>query len=103
MVGCTGKTMLYQSLTDGATGLYEQQDKDQPASNLCGKFYTDENGNYSFYCLKPTPYPIPDDGPAGKLLNVLDRHPYRPAHVHLLVSCLGATVVLGQSDRTLRF
>jgi catechol 1,2-dioxygenase len=66
-------------------GLYEQQDEEQPKSNLCGKFYTDENGDYAFYCLRPTPYPIPYDGPAGKLLQLLDRHPYRPAHIHFIV------------------
>ena len=29
---------------------------------------------------------VPDDGPAGKLLKLMDRHPYRPAHIHLMVS-----------------
>ena len=53
---------------------------------------TDANGEYAFYCLRPTPYPIPFDGPAGKLLQLLDRHPYRPAHIHLIVS--GPHVVL---------
>jgi len=66
-------------------GLYEQQDEKQVDSNLRGKFKTDENGEYAFYCLRPTPYPIPYDGPAGKLLQLLDRHPYRPAHIHLIV------------------
>ncbi|KIW57629.1 hypothetical protein, variant [Exophiala xenobiotica] len=66
-------------------GLYEQQDENQVDSNLRGKFKTDENGEYAFYCLRPTPYPIPYDGPAGKLLQLLDRHPYRPAHIHLIV------------------
>ncbi|RVX72279.1 hypothetical protein B0A52_04483 [Exophiala mesophila] len=66
-------------------GLYEQQDKDQVDCNLRGKFVTDKNGEYAFYCLRPTPYPIPYDGPAGKLLQLLDRHPYRPAHIHLIV------------------
>jgi len=27
-------------------------------------------------------------GPAGKLLQLLDRHPYRPAHIHLIVSSI---------------
>ena len=67
-------------------GLYEQQDDAQDDCNLRGKFVTDENGEYAFYCLRPTPYPIPYDGPAGKLLQLLDRHPYRPAHIHLIVS-----------------
>lgn len=67
-------------------GLYEQQDENQVDHNLRGKFMTDDKGEYAFYCLKPTPYPIPFDGPAGKLLQLMDRHPYRPAHIHLIVS-----------------
>jgi len=66
-------------------GLYEQQDENQVDCNLRGKFITDANGEYAFYALRPTPYPIPFDGPAGKLLQLLDRHPYRPAHIHLIV------------------
>jgi len=66
-------------------GLYEQQDENQVEHNLRGKFKTDENGHYGFYCLKPTPYPVPFDGPSGKLLQLLDRHPFRPAHIHLIV------------------
>jgi catechol 1,2-dioxygenase len=67
-------------------GLYEQQDPNQEDFNLRGKFKTDTNGEYAFYCLKPTAYPIPFDGPAGKILQMLDRHPMRPAHIHLIVS-----------------
>lgn len=73
---------VWQASTNG---LYEQQDDQQPDCNLRGKFYTDANGEYAFYCLVPTPYPIPYDGPAGKLLQLMDRHPYRPAHIHLIV------------------
>ena len=64
-------------------GLYESQDPNQPDMNLRGRFYTGDDGNYHFYCLRPTSYPIPDDGPAGKLLHMLDRHPMRPACVSL--------------------
>lgn len=67
-------------------GLYEQQDPEQDDCNLRGRVTTDEKGEYAFYCLKPTPYPVPDDGPAGKILKMLDRQPMRPAHIHLLVS-----------------
>lgn len=49
------------------------------------KFITDANSKYAFYCIKPTAYPVPDNSLAGKLLNLLDRHPYRPAHIHLIV------------------
>lgn len=67
-------------------GLYSQQDPDQPEYNLRGRFTTGPDGKYDFYCLRPTAYPIPDDGPGGKLLELLDRHPMRPAHIHFIVS-----------------
>ncbi|ERF73552.1 hypothetical protein EPUS_08759 [Endocarpon pusillum Z07020] len=73
---------VWQASTNG---LYEQQDPNQQDCNLRGKFQTDEDGEYAFYCVRPTPYPVPDDGPAGKLLKLMDRHPYRPAHIHLVV------------------
>lgn len=70
-------------------GLYEQQDENQPDMNLRGRFLTAKDGNFNFYALRPTSYPIPYDGPAGKLLNLLDRHPMRPAHIHFIVSAEG--------------
>jgi hydroxyquinol 1,2-dioxygenase len=70
-------------------GLYEQQDPDQPDMNLRGKFRTDSEGRYLFVGIKPVSYSIPDDGPVGQLLRMLDRHPFRPAHIHLLVSAEG--------------
>ncbi|HLX41462.1 MAG TPA: intradiol ring-cleavage dioxygenase [Ktedonobacteraceae bacterium] len=70
-------------------GLYEQQDPEQPDMNLRGKFRTDDEGRYCFVGIKPVSYPIPDDGPVGQLLRALGRHPYRPAHIHLLISAEG--------------
>ncbi len=70
-------------------GLYEQQDPDQPDMNLRGKFHTDSEGRYYFVGIKPVSYSIPDDGPVGQLLRSLGRHPFRPAHIHLLISAEG--------------
>ncbi|KAK4650662.1 hypothetical protein QC762_709460 [Podospora pseudocomata] len=70
-------------------GLYEQQDSDQPEMNFRGRFRTDQQGRYALYALRPVPYPIPDDGPAGRLLGLLDRHPNRPGHIHFIVSAEG--------------
>ena len=50
---------VWQASTNG---LYEQQDKEQVEHNLRGRFKTDRNGRYAFYCLRPTPYPVPNDG-----------------------------------------
>ncbi|KAM0262168.1 hypothetical protein ACHAQJ_001911 [Trichoderma viride] len=88
----TGKPLANTSVDvwqASTNGLYEQQDDDQIDCNLRGKFITDAEGRYSFYCLRPTPYPIPFDGPAGKLLKLMDRHPFRPAHIHLLAQSEG--------------
>ena len=72
-----------------SNGKYDFQDPDnQTDNNLRGKFRADENGEYHFYCLKPTAYSLPTDGPAGALLKLLDRHPMRPAHIHLMVSTI---------------
>jgi protocatechuate 3,4-dioxygenase beta subunit len=70
-------------------GLYEQQDPEQPDMNLRGKFRTDREGRYCFVGIKPVSYAIPDDGPVGQLLRSMGRHPFRPAHIHLLVSAEG--------------
>ena len=67
-------------------GFYEQEDPDQPEMNLRGRFTTGKDGKYSFYCLRPVSYPVPDSGPAGDMLRKLDRHFMRPAHIHFIVS-----------------
>jgi len=67
-------------------GLYEQQDPDQPDMNLRGKFHSDNQGIYYFVGIKPVSYGIPTDGPVGEMLRGTARHPFRPAHIHLLVS-----------------
>jgi len=77
-------------------GMYEQQDADQPEMNFRGRFETDEGGRYAFYALRPVAYPIPEDGPAGRLLGMLDRHPYRPGHIHFIVSAPGWRAVTTQ-------
>lgn len=77
-------------------GLYEQQDPNQPDMNLRGRFTADAAGRYAFYCLRPPPYPVPGDGPAGRLLGQLDRGPYRPAHIHFLVEARGHRTLVTQ-------
>jgi len=70
-----------------SNGKYDFQDpENQSDNNLRGKFRTNSKGEYHFYCLKPTAYSLPTDGPAGALLRLLDRHPMRPAHIHLMIS-----------------
>ena len=70
-------------------GLYEQQDPEQPEMNLRGKFHADNEGRYWFVGIKPVSYSIPDDGTVGRMLRSLNRHPFRPAHIHMIVSAEG--------------
>ena len=57
--------------------------------NLRGRFRADTEGRYTFRTIKPAYYPVPTDGPVGKMLAALGRHPYRPAHIHFIVSADG--------------
>ncbi|KIU48694.1 intradiol ring-cleavage dioxygenase [Bradyrhizobium elkanii] len=71
-------------------GFYDVQQKGlQPDFNLRGVFRTDNTGSYRFRAVKPRFYPIPDDGPVGQLLTKLGRHPFRPAHLHFIISADG--------------
>ncbi|MDI3403213.1 dioxygenase family protein [Streptomyces cavernicola] len=71
-------------------GLYDVQQPDvQPAGNGRGLFRADDEGRFWFRTVVPSHYPIPTDGPVGALLTATRRHPYRPAHVHVLASAPG--------------
>ncbi|PWW00257.1 hydroxyquinol 1,2-dioxygenase [Hoeflea marina] len=71
-------------------GFYDVQQRGiQPDFNLRGVFRTGADGSYHFRGVKPKFYPIPDDGPVGQLLGRLGRHPYRPAHLHYILSAEG--------------
>ena len=71
-------------------GFYDVQQKGhQPEFNLRGVFTTGGDGGYWFRAVKPKFYPIPGDGPVGRLLGQLGRHCYRPAHLHYIISAPG--------------
>lgn len=59
------------------------------ASYARGRFTTGADGRYAFRTIKPVSYSIPTDGPVGVMLRAMGRHPFRPAHVHLIVSAPG--------------
>jgi hydroxyquinol 1,2-dioxygenase len=69
-------------------GFYDVQHDDRRSYGRA-HLRTDEDGRYAFWCVRPAPYPIPDDGPVGDLLSAAGRGPMRPAHVHFLVEAPG--------------
>lgn len=77
-------------------GFYENQDAEQAEYNLRGVFRTDKDGRYAFRSVKPAGYPVPVDGPVGRLLRATNRHPYRPAHFHFMVTHPGFQTLITQ-------
>lgn len=69
-------------------GLYDVQYSDNRTAARA-HFHTDEDGAFRFWGITPTPYPIPYDGPVGKLLEAVGRSPYRASHLHFLVRVPG--------------
>jgi hydroxyquinol 1,2-dioxygenase len=69
-------------------GLYDVQYGDDRVAARAHLFSGDDGG-YAFWAVTPTPYPIPDDGPVGRLLAATGRSPMRAAHLHFLVSAPG--------------
>ncbi|MBE8591939.1 hydroxyquinol 1,2-dioxygenase [Pseudomonas sp. MAFF 301449] len=70
-------------------GNYDMQLPGQTEMFARGKFLTDAFGRYSFWSIKPSYYPIPQDGPAGLMQSRLGRHPNRPGHIHFKLSAEG--------------
>ncbi len=77
-------------------GLYDVQDPEQSEFNLRGRMPTDAEGRYEFKTVMPVSYPIATDGPVGRLLAAMGRHPYRPAHIHFIASAEGFAPVTTQ-------
>lgn len=73
-------------------GLYDMQIAES-GMKARGKIRTDKEGRYWFRSIKPTFYPVPTDGPVGRMLRKMGRHPNRPGHLHVIVSAPGYSPV----------
>jgi hydroxyquinol 1,2-dioxygenase len=74
---------------NGNDRLYAVQRPEAPEDHLRGRFETRADGSFGFIAVRPVPYPIPDDGPVGQMLRAAGRHPWRPAHIHMIVRANG--------------
>ena len=81
------KLDAWQNATNGFYAV--QKADEQTPTNLRGIFRSDADGYYELRTVRPVPYPIPDNGPAGKLLKDNGRNWWRPGHTHLWVSAPG--------------
>jgi hydroxyquinol 1,2-dioxygenase len=70
-------------------GNYDMQIPGETEMRARGKIRTDAEGRYLFRSIRPNYYPVPTDGPVGDMLRAMGRHPYRPGHIHMIVSAPG--------------
>lgn len=69
-------------------GVYDMQIEGAPMAARA-RIRTDDQGRYWFWSIKPSYYPVPGDGPVGRMLDRLNHHPNRPGHIHLKVYAEG--------------
>jgi len=75
-----------------AEGFYDVQ-RDRNLA-LRARFRTGADGQFWYRTIVPAFYPIPDDGPVGRMLRAQGRHPYRPAHVHFMIAAEGCETLV---------
>ena len=70
-------------------GFYDLQKGVDAPMQLRARFHTDANGKYHYWAIKPCLYPVPVDGPVGDMLLRMGRHPFRPGHMHTMLTAPG--------------
>jgi hydroxyquinol 1,2-dioxygenase len=78
---------VWQADDDGLYDVQRPELGDQRRAR--GLLRTDAAGRTHFRTILPTAYPVPTDGPVGRMLLASGRHPWRPAHVHFLIQAAG--------------
>ena len=79
-----------------AEGRYSGFMPGPPEGNLRGQVRTDADGRYEVRTVVPGPYTIPLDGPTGRMTAAAEWSPWRPAHIHLIVSAEGREPLVTQ-------
>ncbi len=77
---------VWQSDEDG---FYDVQRPELQHLRARGSLRSLSDGRFYFKSIVAAPYPIPSDGPVGKMLAAVGRHPWRPAHLHFMISAPG--------------
>ncbi len=87
-------------------GLYDSQLPALDELHMRGKFRSDRDGRYLVRTVRPVAYEIPSDGTVGGMLSATNRHAWRPAHIHFVVSADGyqpvTTHIFDSTDRYLK-
>ncbi|MGJ7498549.1 intradiol ring-cleavage dioxygenase [Variovorax sp. RT4R15] len=89
VVGLDGRPVPHAELQvwqADANGKYDVQYAGDHGHRARGTLHTDSDGNFHFKSIRAEAYPIPHDGPVGRMLEALGRHPWRPAHLHFMIT-----------------
>ena len=92
-----GRTIAHAEIDfwqNAANGFYPAQDPGQDPQNLRCKLRCDERGHFRINTVRPQPYTVPYDGPVGAMLTASNRHCWRPAHFHIIISAPGHTAIV---------
>jgi hydroxyquinol 1,2-dioxygenase len=88
-----------------AEGFYDVQRPELTSPQARGVLTSGPDGRFEFRTIVAEAYPIPTDGPVGKMLQATERHPWRPAHLHFMIQADGyeklITHVFRNGDRYL--
>jgi hydroxyquinol 1,2-dioxygenase len=72
-----------------AEGFYDVQRPELAAARARARLRADAQGRFAFWTIVAEAYPVPSDGPVGRMLAATGRHPWRPAHLHFMISAPG--------------
>ena len=72
-----------------ADGNYDVQYAHLAHPQARGILNADADGKFHFKTILAEAYPIPSDGPVGKMLAATKNHPWRPAHLHFMIEAAG--------------
>ena len=84
--GLPGRDASIDFWQNADNAMYPAQDPSQDPHNLRCKMKCDAQGRFVLKTISPKPYTVPYDGPVGAMLTASNRHCWRPAHFHLIVS-----------------
>ncbi|MEV0032563.1 catechol 1,2-dioxygenase [Nocardia sp. NPDC050793] len=79
-----------------AEGYYSHFASNTPDGILRGTVEVDADGRFEITTIQPAPYQIPTDGPTGWFIEKAGWHPWRPAHLHLMVKAPGKRTITTQ-------
>lgn len=70
-------------------GMYDVQRPELDHAQGRGVLTSGADGGFWFRTVLPEPYPIPTDGPVGRMLEATRRSAWRPAHLHFRIRADG--------------